>query len=185
MVHIRVAAYSPQANGKCERIHRDIVAYFRKLPPREKREWDMHLPSFICAYRCMDHMSAGYSPFFLLYGRDPCFPMDTLLMYHGESDTKHQLNRWHRSWRQARANIREKNAKNREYHDKKATSEPLKVGDPVYVVHHNRQNKLDGKWLPHSRVEKQLGPYTFLVQDQINNRTVSYTHLTLPTTERV
>lgn len=42
-------------------------------------DWDVTLPYVTFAYNSSRHDTAGYSPFFLLYGREPSLPLDTLL----------------------------------------------------------------------------------------------------------
>ena len=174
MVHIRCANYAPQSNGKCERIHRDFTAYFRKLPRHEKLNWDIHMYSIVGAYRCADHASAGKSPFYLLYGRDPVYPVDTLLRprlkYHGDQENHLAVERMHRAWRQARKNIKRRALTNREYHNRRATFERLEVGDPVYIYNHRRGDKFDPKFTPHGRITQKLGPYKFKVRDLLTGK---------------
>ena len=48
----------------------------------EQTNWDEPLP-FICfAYNTARQESTGFSPFFLLYGREPNLPVDILLGSH-------------------------------------------------------------------------------------------------------
>ncbi len=174
MFHIRCANYSPQANGKCECIHRDFTAYFRKLPQHEKLNWDRHINSILGAYRCADHASAGKSPFFLLYGRDPLYPICTLLFpklkYQGEDEHRIGLEQMHRAWRLARKNLKARAATNRAYHDQHATFQQLEVGDPVYLKNHNPVDKFDSRFMPHGRITQKLGPYKFKFRDLISGK---------------
>ena len=175
MVHIRCANYSPQANGKCERIHRDYTAYFRKMANHDKLNWDQHLTSILGAYRCAEHASAGASPFFLLYGRDPLYPVDTLLKprltYHGEDPVQLSLESMHRAWRVARSNLRHRAAQNRERHNRNIRPEQLKVGDPVYIKNNRPTDKFDSRFLPHGRITAQTGPHNFRVKELISGDT--------------
>ncbi|XP_077492404.1 uncharacterized protein LOC144103606 [Amblyomma americanum] len=45
----------------------------------DHRDWDIALPYVTFAYNSSRHGTAGYSPFYLLYGRELLLPLDTLL----------------------------------------------------------------------------------------------------------
>lgn len=45
----------------------------------DHHDWDLALPHVTFAYNSSRHDTAGYSPFYMLYGRDPTLPLDTLL----------------------------------------------------------------------------------------------------------
>ena len=71
--------YQPQANGQVERFHRFLGAALTVLARDNKANWDEFLPHVLFAYRVSTQRSTGYSPFRLMYGRDPTLPTDLLL----------------------------------------------------------------------------------------------------------
>ena len=46
------------------------------LPEKEKADWKAHLNSMTHAYNCTQHPSTTYSPYFLMFGRQPRLPID-------------------------------------------------------------------------------------------------------------
>ena len=70
------SAYHPQANGLIERFNRTLKGKFRKLLATRAECWPEILEAVLFAYRCDKHQSTGYSPFFMLYGREPALPAD-------------------------------------------------------------------------------------------------------------
>ena len=65
----------PQANGLSERLVQVVKKALRKLcESRSTTQWDLMLPWVALGYRCSKQASTGFSPYFLLYAREPVFP---------------------------------------------------------------------------------------------------------------
>ncbi|CAB4015673.1 Retrovirus-related Pol poly from transposon 412, partial [Paramuricea clavata] len=47
---------------------------------RDQKDWDTHLPTILFGYRVSPHEATGDSPFYLLYGREPRYPIDASLL---------------------------------------------------------------------------------------------------------
>ena len=173
--HIKTSFYNPEANGAVERSHRTIREFLMKLPHREKDQWDRHIPSIVAAYRCADHESKGSSPFELLYGREPVFPLDTLLRprpkYYGESYGPQAMEDMHRAFTFAKARMEDRAKSNRDLKNKNAKEVKFEVGDPVFIVNHDRQTSIDYRYTPHYRILKQTGPFSYVVKDQLTGGT--------------
>lgn len=72
-------AYHPQTNGLTERLNRTLTDMLAMYVPGNYHDWDAALPCITFAYNSSRHETAGFSPFYLLYGCDPVLPFDTLL----------------------------------------------------------------------------------------------------------
>ena len=72
-------AYHPQTDGLVERFHRTLTDMLAKSVQQGGKDWDLRLPYVLFAYRASPQTSTGESPFYLLYGRDPQLPSDSVL----------------------------------------------------------------------------------------------------------
>ena len=47
------------------------------LPPDAKQNWQDQVATITHAYNCIQSSATGFSPYFLMYGHSPNFPIDT------------------------------------------------------------------------------------------------------------
>ena len=70
--------YHPASNGRIEGFHAFLKACISKhISPQ--LEWDDLLPLACAAYNFIPNEHSKESPFFLMFGRDPVLPLNTLL----------------------------------------------------------------------------------------------------------
>ncbi|XP_065667732.1 uncharacterized protein LOC136088021 [Hydra vulgaris] len=74
--HRVTSAYQPQSNGLCERQNRTIKEALVKVLDEKAVEWPYIIEGILFAHRVSKHTSTKYSPFFLLYNREPTLPVD-------------------------------------------------------------------------------------------------------------
>ncbi|SAL95618.1 hypothetical protein, partial, partial [Absidia glauca] len=79
--HRFTSAYHPRTNGKVERLNGTIKAMIIKYVRGKIHDWDQYVDAALWALRIRRHATTGYSPFYLVYGRDPVLPGDALRPY--------------------------------------------------------------------------------------------------------
>lgn len=76
---IETLAYHPQSNGTVERVNRTLKKIISTMHEKSLIEWWRHLPKIMFAYNTTPHKTTNYSPFYLLYGRRPTIPLDSVI----------------------------------------------------------------------------------------------------------
>ena len=77
--HITTSVGHPQSNAKVERFHRTLHDVMSKKIQENFETWDIHLNQVLAAIRFNVSESTKFSPYYLLYNRDPVFPLDNVL----------------------------------------------------------------------------------------------------------
>ena len=75
--HIFSTPYHPQTNGVVERFNSTFVTQIAKLHDEQYNNWDDYLQAVVFAYNSGIHRTTNYSPYQLLFGRQPRLPIHT------------------------------------------------------------------------------------------------------------
>ena len=73
---LRTTPYRPEGNGSCERFNRTLISMKGTLPDELKINWPQHVSTLTLAYNCTRSNATEFSPYFLMYGRQPLLPVD-------------------------------------------------------------------------------------------------------------
>ena len=154
--------YHPMGDGQCERLNRTIQNMLKSIPENEKGKWREHLPKLMFAYNSTVHKATGFSPFYLLFGRESRLPVDGYFpQVEDKLNLKKSYSQFAQTW-QDRMNAAYQIAnkavgKQAEYNKKKYDAKALlgsdiEVGDRVLVKRLTRKEgtsgKLDTYWEP-------------------------------------
>ena len=151
----RTIPYHPQGNVQAERFNRTLHDRLRTLPNKQKKHWPDHLPELVYSYNCTPHSTTSYSPYYLMFGRDPKLPLDHLLGMPS-SDEDDQLDEYVAShqrrlrdaFRVASRCSENESLKRRTRNDKAANASDLPVGCRVFVrnVKIRGRSKMQDNW---------------------------------------
>ncbi len=90
---VLTSVYHPQTDGLVERFNRTLKTMIRKFIHEDAKNWDKWLEPLLFAVREVPQASTGFSPFELLYGRQPRGVLDVLreTWEEGPSESKNEI----------------------------------------------------------------------------------------------
>ena len=128
---VKTSYYSPRSNGLCEKSHSTLLSVIGKLM-NENSSWELLIPQACASVRFAVNLSTGYSRYFLLFGRDVIFPLDTVLQprrkYQGEDPIHSILQLHHQAFTHVHRNLQKARKRQKRYADKNARRVEFKVG---------------------------------------------------------
>lgn len=193
MVKTHTTPYHPMGNGMVERFNQTLLKMLGTLSEDKKSDWKSHVGPLVHAYNVTVHPSTGFSPYFLMFGRQPKLAVDALLGLGGDEITAKTKNEYARKLRERLTSAYEKAREtalkaaetNKEYYDKKVKSVELNVGDLVLVrnVGVRGKHKIADNWedQPYVVIAQPFSgqPVYDVKQDKPNARKIRRLHRNL------
>uniref|UniRef100_A0A3Q1EMU4 Gypsy retrotransposon integrase-like protein 1 n=1 Tax=Acanthochromis polyacanthus TaxID=80966 RepID=A0A3Q1EMU4_9TELE len=152
---VRTTPYHPQGNP-VERFNRTLLSMLGTLEEKDKHNWRDYVKPLVHAYNCTRNDTTGYSPYELMFGRQPTLPVDFVLgtspvadSHSTHSDYVHKLRRrLQESYALASDRARKKGEQNKLRFDARVRAAELFAGDRVLVrnVNIRGKHKLADRW---------------------------------------
>lgn len=153
----RTTPLHPESDGMVERFNRTLCNCLAKMVDEDHQgDWDQQINYVMMAYRSSVHETTGFSPSYLLFGRELRLPGDLIcptpetnvqLPCDYVADLKSRLERTHEF---ARENLRRNARSMKERYDGSARREQFNDGDQVWVYWPKRKRgispKLQSPW---------------------------------------
>ncbi|PIK52582.1 hypothetical protein BSL78_10524 [Apostichopus japonicus] len=192
IVKTRTSPYHPQSDGQVERFNRTLKSELSKRLFSTGNQWDKMLNHIAFSYNTSVHSSIGYSPFFLVNGREARMPLevmfgDTPVGYSCHSsygdfvdDITKRMKEASKIVGQELVKAQEKQA---DYVELKTRFLPYVVGDLVWVNDPAKQrDKLAARWKgPHRVIRVMNNGVTYQLQDlsksSIPSKVIHYNRL--------
>ena len=148
----RSTPYHPSSNGLVERFNRTLAQMIRSFIGDNQSNWDVHIPLLVSAYRSSENPATGFTPNFLMFGREVHLPVDLLFPRPAAEEPKdtHQyaselVEKLQECYHIARDHLRAAAQRQKRDYDTRMIERQYKAGDLVYKRHHIRK-KLEIPW---------------------------------------
>ena len=147
----------PTGNGMVERAHQTLWYMIGKLDPEKRCKWASHLGSVLIAYNATRSLVMGYSPYFLMFGRRSCLPIDLLFPTAKWQELTRTIDNYvlslYKKLKEALPIARESAImevqRQKRYYDRRAGAVKLQPGDKVLVkleAFRGQREKLKNWW---------------------------------------
>jgi transposase InsO family protein len=151
---MRSISYHPASNGTSERLHRTLNSLIGKGVDDQQRNWDLLLPHLMAAYNGTRHSTTGFSPHFLMFGRDLRQPVDVTLAdkddfreWEGYDDfVSQQGELMNISYRLVREQTGQVVERRKDRYSLEVKSKKFQVGDWVWRYYPRRYRGKTPKW---------------------------------------
>lgn len=165
--------YHPQTNGLLERTNQTLLNMISMYVASDHKNWDEALPFITYAYNTAKHETTGYSPFYLVYARNPRTPLDTILPFslHDEESVAKTLCLAEESRQLARLRTLASQSQSKQRYDVRHRSVSFCKGDLVWLWTPFRKRGLCSKFL-----SRYTGP--FVILDRVSDVTYVISRLT-------
>ncbi|UYV82112.1 K02A2.6-like [Cordylochernes scorpioides] len=151
-------AYHPQTNGLTERFNKTLGDMLSMYVDVEQKNWDSVLPFVTFAYNTARQETTGFSPFYLVHGREAETMLDTLLPYQPGYEEDEYINQLMTDAEDARQLARLHTLRTQDIdkarYDARHRPVHYNVGDLVWIFTPVRKVGLSEKLL-----KKYFGPY--------------------------
>jgi len=174
--HIKIlytTSYHPNTNGVTERANSTLKRIVSKFVNDKHKDWDQYVARAAFAMNSTIHSVNLKSPYFLLYGREPCIPCDnqlpTLDDYVDDEDPESHGKRAAAGQKEARMRTIEHQRASKRRFDKNHPDVTYKPGDLVLIANFARTvgkvSKWLSKWYGPFQIVKPMGPINYIVED--------------------
>ncbi|GFU89968.1 retrovirus-related Pol polyprotein from transposon 412 [Trichonephila clavipes] len=171
--HRFTTAYHPQTNGLTERFNKTLADMLSMYVDVEQKNWDEILPFVTFAYNTAKQETTGFTPFYLLHGREAETTLDTMLPFCPNDFDDNNITkiaaRAEESRQLARVHTLRAQDKDRRRYDSKHQMVSYAPGDLVWVYTPVRKSrslrKLLRRYFGPYQVLRRLSAVTYEVQD--------------------
>ena len=175
----RTTPYNPAGNGITERMNRTLLGMLGTLQPDQKHDWKARINHLLHAYNCCRHDTTEYSPYQLMFGRQPRLAFDVVLGLVDEevgqkSYTSYVTKVRHgiKAAYELASNIANRaQQRQKDNHDLKARAAILEVGDRVLV----KRLAFQGK----HKIADRWEDFPYIVLEQPNSEIPVYISVTI------
>lgn len=156
------AAYHPESDGQTENANKTLEIMLRSVIDFTQDDWDEHLAAAELAFNSSKNETTGFTPFYLMFGREARLPIDLALAPLTKAvdnpAAAEATARWRAALQQASENTVRQQRRQKTYADRNRREVRFVVGDRVLLS--TAHLKLIGERKRVRKLtERYVGPY--------------------------
>ncbi len=170
---IKTTVYHPQTDGLVERFNQTLKQMLHRVAADDRRDWDKMLPYVLFGIREVPQASTGFTPFELLFGRQPRGLLDVAREAWEQQPAAHRSTLEHvREMREridrvmplVREHLTKAQQAQQRHYDRAAQPREFQTGDHVMVLVPTTACKFLATWQGPYTVTEKVGPVTYRVR---------------------
>lgn len=174
----RTTPYHPQSDGMVERFNRTLEMQLSKFADHNQKDWDVHIPYLLMAYRSAVHETTGCSSSRMMLGRELRLPTDLMFVRPEQvlpacDHTQTLQERLERVHEFARLHMKCTTDRMKDRYDLPEETQQFESGDAVWLHNPQRRKglspKLQRPWQGLYVVIKKINDLVYRIQ--LNPRT--------------
>ena len=132
--HVRTTSYHPECNAIVENFNKTLATALSMYCNTDQLNWDDALPYITWAYNTSRNATTQFSPYFLLFGREPRLFIDNVLKLPSSNECLDDIIvQMQDALTLAKDFTIETQCRNKLFYDAKHKTHPFKYGDKVMV----------------------------------------------------
>ena len=162
----RTTPYHPQGDGLVERFNCTLISLLSTAIKDHHNEWEEHLRATCTVYNTSEQLTTGFTPFYLMCGREARMPID--IMFGRPPENEELSHSEYRGSNTVRQHCQQEFQRPKDHYDRKVHGNPYSEGDLVWlhtpVVPSGQSRKLHQPWTGPFKVVRQLSERTYRIQ---------------------
>jgi len=173
----RTTPYHPQSDGLIERFNRTLLSMLSTTADEHPFHWEEHLQKVCMAYNTSVQSSTGFTPFFLMFGRESRLPVDMVFelpqVSSSITDYASSLSKsLNIAYDLARTKTATQQNRQKENYNKRIHGRPFAINELVWLhnprVPRGSHRKLRPIWTGPFRVVKRISDQNYSIK-HVNN----------------
>ena len=182
----RTTAFRPCSNGLVERFNRTLNEMLCTTARENPLTWDKRVHLLTMAYRSTPHESTGFSPNFMVFGKELFMPIDVMVGSPDDNSNQDELDyvtglreRLEDAYDVAREHLQTSANRQKRHYDLRANESPYKPGDLVWISNKTRKKgkspKMQMRWSGPLVVMERINDVTYkLKMNEKDTKIVHY-----------
>lgn len=171
--------YHPQSDGLIERYNRTLLSMLSTCAEQSPFHWEDHVQKVCLAYNTSVQATTGFTPFYLMFGREARLPIDFTFNLPTPATTtaeyaSHLADALNQAYASAREKIGHNQNRQKEVYDKKIHGEPHSEGDLVWLhnphVPRGTHRKFHKPWTGPHRVLDCISDQLYRIEHVYNKK---------------